>query len=236
MSPIVASASASDEPAQVHNVATATPPKAGRSVSMAERQAQREGLKLARCSNSCGFAGVRFKEREQRPYKAWHRDGSGQIWHLGYHCSAEEAALAVARKVAELVAGAGPVPTPSKARPPQPIAAAKESKGAATNKSGAARANADGLTAAASTSKKRRRSATDGAASMAAAPAQAQSQPEEARRDEAMRTAIRKIRGSEPTLTAKQVHALLPGTGVEATLSAVKRLCSELARDGRGNV
>ena len=47
---------------------------------------------------------MRYKELEQHPFKAWIADKSGRIYHLGYFLSAEEAALAVARKRAQLEA------------------------------------------------------------------------------------------------------------------------------------
>jgi hypothetical protein len=70
----------------------------------ASRQAQRENLKLLKAKTRTGYAGVRYKEFEQHPFKAWIADKSGRIYHLGYFLSAEEAALAVARKRAQLEA------------------------------------------------------------------------------------------------------------------------------------
>ena len=55
---------------------------------------------------------MRYKENEVNPYKAWHREDDpssaefGRIWHLGYYSSAAEAALSVARFVAERGSGA----------------------------------------------------------------------------------------------------------------------------------
>ena len=55
---------------------------------------------------------MRYKENEINPYKAWHREDDqsspecGRIWHLGYYSSAAEAALSVARFVAERSSGA----------------------------------------------------------------------------------------------------------------------------------
>ncbi len=72
----------------------------------ARRQAQREKLKLLKADNRTGFAGVRYKALEQHPYKAWHADAAGRIYHLGYWGCAEAAALAVARKRAQLEADA----------------------------------------------------------------------------------------------------------------------------------
>ena len=63
----------------------------------ARMQAQHEGLTLLSASNKTGFVGVRFKELERHPYKAWYAK-AGRVYHLGYFGSAEEAALAVARK------------------------------------------------------------------------------------------------------------------------------------------
>ena len=68
----------------------------------ARRQAQRENLKLLKAKTRTGYAGVRYKELEQHPFKAWIADKSDRIYHLGYFASAEEAALAVARKRAQL--------------------------------------------------------------------------------------------------------------------------------------
>lgn len=42
--------------------------------------------------------------------------------------------------------------------------------------------------------------------------------------------AIHKLKCSDRSLTAKQVHALLPAQGFELSLAAVKKLCSEAAR------
>lgn len=78
----------------------------------ASRQAQRENLKLLKAKTRTGYAGVRYKELEQHPFKAWIADKSDRIYHLGYFLSAEEAALAVARKRAQLEAEEQPIRRP----------------------------------------------------------------------------------------------------------------------------
>ena len=44
--------------------------------------------------------------------------------------------------------------------------------------------------------------------------------------------AVRELKSADRSLTAKQVHALLPEKGIELSLAAVKKLCSEAVRAG----
>ena len=73
--------------------------------------ARAEGLSLLAGPPGCktGYLGVRFMEGECRPFKAWLREEKDgelvRIWHLGYWDSAEEAALAYARKAEEIRSG-----------------------------------------------------------------------------------------------------------------------------------
>ena len=96
-------------------LAKTQPPTPGES---AKRQAQREGLKLVPAKNHTGFFGVRYRELEQRPYKAWLQVGD-RIQHLGYHACGEEAALARARAVgvAEFSTSTPGLDPPSASRP-----------------------------------------------------------------------------------------------------------------------
>ena len=95
-------ASTSDEPAAAAAAPQPMPLTDGES---ARRQAQREHLKLVTAPNTAGFLGVRYKPLEANPYKAWICDADGRYYHLGYHGCAEIAALAVARKRAQLAGG-----------------------------------------------------------------------------------------------------------------------------------
>jgi DNA primase len=194
------------------------PPSNLSAAELAWRAASLENLELKRCNNSCGFLGVRYKQHERHPYKAWHRDDDGRIYHLGYHAHAETAALEVARKVAAL-------------------------RDAAAPKNIGEQVQQQGLSAP-STRKQQHGQPTEGHTTRAASSAKAgtkRSQPEPPstetqvtpnQPDERLLEAVRQLKAADGTLTAKQVHErLLSDTELTASLAAVKRLCSLLAKE-----
>lgn len=220
---------------------------------MAKRQAQREGLKLARCGNTCGYVGVRFKEGECNPYKAWHREEGGRIHHLGYFATKEEAALAVARKVAGVSGevhghapaanaaycnGEGALPSlcaegvlPSLSAGWQAAAEAAaqiapQPPPPPPRTEGAIMPTAPAVSEAAAKSRKKR------SAQAALSPAVEHVTPPSAASTHPALEAVRELKRSDRSLTAKQVHALLPEKGFAGlALAAVKRLCSEAIRE-----
>ena len=109
-----------------HATLPASLPSSG---EMAKRQAQRENLKLLKAKNTTGYLGVRYREGECNPYKV-SLQCDDRILHIGYYSSAEEAALARARKASgekgktsSQTCGLGMSPASSTKNPVKPRAA-----------------------------------------------------------------------------------------------------------------
>ena len=74
----------------------------------AQQQAQAEGLALLKADNKTGYFGVHHHSGKPKPYQARVRRG-GNMVHLGFFATAEEAALCVARTPEGRVAAERPV-------------------------------------------------------------------------------------------------------------------------------
>lgn len=211
----------------------------------AKRQAQREGLRLVKAGNDCGYEGVRYREGECNPYKACHHGENGCFLHLGYFSTKEGAALAVARKFAALNPESGDIRVGLKVENTRPVTGQKDKRtspapstperktkvkpSAPPDTARVAAANEGGNVQAAplpskTSSRKRKKRSTS---SSEAQETPLRVQPKVAH--EALE-AVRLLKSSDRSLTAKQVHMLLPDRGFELSLAAVKRLCSEAIR------
>ena len=202
--------------------------------STARKKAQVEGLTLVPSVNEAGFkhvslttAGFKAHHRSHHPYR---------VDVLGVFDTAEEAALAVARRL-------GPKASAAEGN-------GKAWEGAATTNNGCAELalsvemRDDAVGGGAVLGKRLKMSPTsyvltnqkshpavETPLSMQQTPPSMQ--PRSKQTVEAL-AAVLRLKTSDRSLTAKQVHALLPNLGFELSLAVVKRLCSEASRKSDG--